>query len=391
MKDTIMDIFVIARRVFFTTIFILFYGLSWYMGKLRAEHEILNITVSKPMSIETFHGTLTLDDALIIELIKSPAMQRLKNIRQYGSADYVIKHNHDYTRFEHSLGVLYILHKHGASRQEQIAGLLHDVSHTVFSHTTEELLNKSLKYDSYQDAIHQEFIRQYGIEDILNKYGVEMESVFHYNGKCKAVKQPLPALCADRIEYNLSAGLIDGLITKEDFDEIHEALNFSGDQWYFSSVTAAKKFARIPLYESLFYWQSPASLVINHWTCQALRNAWEIGLISLDDMHFNIHDDAMWERLSECHDRTIRSYINKILNYEEYMELGTCDDYDMWFKGKFRGVDPLVETETGLCPLTTLDFAFKKEYDQTRRMIELGWYIKWREPEFVTGTPSQSR
>lgn len=60
-------------------------------------------------------------------------MQRLKGISQFRIPDkYYFKDN--YSRFEHSIGVMVLLGKLGASQEEQIAGLLHDVSHKAFSH-----------------------------------------------------------------------------------------------------------------------------------------------------------------------------------------------------------------------------------------------------------------
>ena len=41
------------------------------------------------------------------------------------------------TRFEHSLGVFALLRRLRAPRREQVAGLLHDISHTAFSHAVD--------------------------------------------------------------------------------------------------------------------------------------------------------------------------------------------------------------------------------------------------------------
>ncbi len=41
------------------------------------------------------------------------------------------------TRYEHSLGVYLLLRRLGAGPREQVAGLLHDVSHTAFSHAVD--------------------------------------------------------------------------------------------------------------------------------------------------------------------------------------------------------------------------------------------------------------
>ena len=83
--------------------------------------------------VDTFYGSIDVQEPVLIDLIHSPAVQRLKRVHQYGVAFYTT-HKENYTRYDHSLGVFAILRLKEASLQEQIAGLLHDVSHTAFSH-----------------------------------------------------------------------------------------------------------------------------------------------------------------------------------------------------------------------------------------------------------------
>lgn len=82
--------------------------------------------------VESFYGPIEVNEPVLLELIKCPAFQRLKHIHQYGVA-YYTTHQEEYNRFDHSVGVFAILRKNGASLDQQISGLLHDVSHTVFS------------------------------------------------------------------------------------------------------------------------------------------------------------------------------------------------------------------------------------------------------------------
>ncbi len=69
----------------------------------------------------------------IEELINTNVFQRLKKIHQ-GGAIFLINPNINHTRFEHSIGVMLLIKNLGGSIEEQIAGLLHDISHTAFSH-----------------------------------------------------------------------------------------------------------------------------------------------------------------------------------------------------------------------------------------------------------------
>jgi len=84
-----------------------------------------------------------------LSLIDSLIFQRLRHIRQLGLA-YLVFPSAQHSRFEHALGVLHLtdrlylkLSRDKDKRVHQIlrlAGLLHDLGHPPFSHTTEVLL-----------------------------------------------------------------------------------------------------------------------------------------------------------------------------------------------------------------------------------------------------------
>lgn len=101
--------------------------------------------------IETYYGVLELNRAevpLLSELLNSQPVQRLKHINQYGIIQLVDSQGHNnesYTRYDHSLGVLYLLNYFRAPFEEQVSGLLHDISHTAFSHVSDYLLLQALQ------------------------------------------------------------------------------------------------------------------------------------------------------------------------------------------------------------------------------------------------------
>ena len=94
-----------------------------------------------------------IEDKSLVSLINSSSVQRLKDISQLGIPDEY-SHRKGFSRYEHSLGVLILLKNLGASLEEQVAGLLHDVSHTPFSHVMDWVIGDPSKED-YQDNIHK--------------------------------------------------------------------------------------------------------------------------------------------------------------------------------------------------------------------------------------------
>jgi uncharacterized protein len=104
---------------------------------------------------DPLHGAITLDgrepvEALLIQLIDTPAFQRLRRIRQLGPA-YLTFHGAESSRFTHSLGVMAIARRAfdrlAGTYRELLphraallcAALLHDIGHGPFSHSAEEV------------------------------------------------------------------------------------------------------------------------------------------------------------------------------------------------------------------------------------------------------------
>ena len=82
------------------------------------------------------YGEVVIEDPAILDLVGCDTFQRLRGIHQAGPSALPFPFK-DVTRFEHSLGVFVLLRKLGAPPREQVAGLLHDISHTAFSHAVD--------------------------------------------------------------------------------------------------------------------------------------------------------------------------------------------------------------------------------------------------------------
>jgi len=93
------------------------------------------------------HGSVKVEGAFL-ELLERPELQRMHGIRQLGLASLVFP-GANHTRFEHSLGTYHMAGLMGRSldlsesERETLlaAAMLHDVGHTPFSHTLEEIVH----------------------------------------------------------------------------------------------------------------------------------------------------------------------------------------------------------------------------------------------------------
>ena len=171
-------------------------------------------------------GEFRIEEPVILELINSKSLQRLKGINQAGYLPslYGLKIKNlpflekEYNRFTHSLGVYLLLLKFGAPLEEQVAGLIHDVSHSAFSHIIDYVLEEGSETEhSYQDNVFVNFVRKSEIPQILEKYNLDLEYILDENN-FPLKERELPDLCADRLEYSLRSAFLFGEIRKEDVD-----------------------------------------------------------------------------------------------------------------------------------------------------------------------------
>ena len=146
---------------------------------------------------DVIYGTHTIE-GVCEKIIESKLFQRLKTIHQ-GGANYLIDSRLQHTRFEHSVGVMLLTKMVGASELEQVAALLHDISHTAFSHVIDYVLN--IADESFHEQWYETFIRYPEISSILNAHGYSSQQLI--DGIFSILEQPLPLLCADRLDYTL--------------------------------------------------------------------------------------------------------------------------------------------------------------------------------------------
>lgn len=190
---------------------------------------------------DSLYGEFKVTDEVILELIKSRPLQRLKKIDQGGYSKPFFP-GKPRNRFDHSVGVYLLLKKFNAPIDEQIAGLLHDVSHTAFSHSVDYVLvNGSQTEQDFQDKNHERFIKNSEIPAILSKYKFKIDHILEENNFPLKEKN-LPDLCADRIDYVLRDGFGIGLIDKNSLNFFLDNLTTENNCWVFKDFNSANKF-----------------------------------------------------------------------------------------------------------------------------------------------------
>ncbi len=187
---------------------------------------------------DRIYGGFEINEQVLIDLINSKAMQRLKGISQFGMPDEFY-HKNGFSRYAHCVGVMLLLRKLGASLQEQVAGLLHDVSHTAFSHVIDWVIGDPEK-ENYQDEVFLQFIEKSEIPSILEKHGYDYKKICDVES-FSLLENNAPDICADRIDYSLRE--IADFESMENFKLILDSLTTFNGNIVFNSGNAAELFA----------------------------------------------------------------------------------------------------------------------------------------------------
>src|ERR1051325_4591396 len=141
------------------------------------------VSMSKKKLIrDAVHGDIEME-SLEVELMDTPEFQRLRGIKQLGTA-YLVFPSAVHTRFEHSLGTSWMAHRilqsvrrnytvsDDDARLIRVAALLHDITHIPFGHTLEDerrVLPRHYKDDERVDH----FLRQSSVGRILKREGIQ--------------------------------------------------------------------------------------------------------------------------------------------------------------------------------------------------------------------------
>ena len=324
--------------------------------------------------ISTWYGEILLscsDDSLLVDLLRSKPVQRLKHINQYGVIQLVDSAGHNnesYTRFDHSLGVFYLLRRFGAPLREQVSGLLHDVSHSAFSHVSDYLYSEVSAGDpNYHDSLFIMFLKKYGIARILSQYGLSPVDVEPKHTDYTRLERELPDLCADRIDYILQGAGRRGDLSRAEVDYIIGSLRYDAAilHWYINNQEAARLLAEASLELNKNIFVTGWGRVLYRWTAEAVKQLIAIGELTQEDFAYRMGDVEVWNKLSDSKDPHASRLMKQMKSawYNIY-EVDNTVQADITFENlRCRVVDPRVLTPDGWSRLSSLDPVFRKSYD----------------------------
>jgi HD superfamily phosphohydrolase len=396
--------------------------------------------VTTPFKQRLFSGDSLMDERFdkilkqapraLIKIIQTNDFQRLKGIDQSGPLKF-FKHNPflntsppmfaPMSRYEHSIGVASLILEKGKNSSnaltQAVAGLLHDISHSAFSHLIEEVVDHHAHEKSFQDVIHLNFIKKFcpEIMPILDEHGISLSSLDP--SLYPILDQTHPHLCADRIDYLLRTAYVD---KNYDFDQKNYAFvlkhlhyDAMAQKWHFTHEHSASMLANISLYYTEKLYTSPWNRALYHYFGKALKETLRLKInnapfLSIEKL-WKLSDEEIFDHMTFARkfskkidmcltccenlhthhlfhfpDKNMDEHDNQILlkhiqDQAYYVLQGPVKT--LFIKDKNRSVDPYVETgfstqkQKHYLFYTSINDGFKKKYDDLRDTLKTGYWL----------------
>lgn len=300
---------------------------------------------------DSVYGSQVISEPVLLALMETAALNRLKGILQHGITG-LIGLTDKTTRFDHSVGAMLLVRQVSGSLEEQIAALLHDVSHTAFSHVIDYVVDGH-DDQSYHEEIKEAYLAQTDIPVTLSKFGYDWQNFLHEDDY-PILEQPSPRLCADRVDYFLRDAQSLGLATDEEIAFGLDSLVVANGRMALNNQQAAHWFAYTYIQADDKSWANFREVGLYEVTARAIKRALEIGLITEAD--FMMADAAFWQKLQQSQDAELQDWLS-LVSLDTHF---AWDDANPTFRvsTKLRAIDPDVLVDGELRPYSTLNPQF---------------------------------
>jgi hypothetical protein len=278
------------------------------------------------------YGGVAIDEPAILDLIECPTFRRLAGVRQAGPSALAFPFK-NVTRFEHSLGVFLLLRRLGADRREQVAGLLHDISHTAFSHAVDFIIS-SVEQD-HHERLKPLMLDRPDLATALGRLGYK-PGEFYDDSIYPLLERPLPWLCADRLDYFLRDGMACGVVSRDAADRILAHLAVADDLIVMTDAEVAREAAGLFEVMNRDWWASETEAFIYNEFADVIREALRLGILRPDDLM--TEDDVVLARL----DAAAVPLINRKLHSIRHFRPESVSGYAPRVVPKARWLDPPV-------------------------------------------------
>lgn len=330
---------------------------------------------------DRLYGDIVIDEPVIVDLVKSKAVTRMKGVSQGGYEEPFFPGTW-HSRFEHGVGDYELVTRNGASVAERIHALIHDVSHTAFSHCG-DYLNGTTECQSHQDNGHEAYVKTTDIPRILSVHRLCVVEILD-ESRYPLAERELPDLCGDRIDYGMRAALVYKEAHDADVQRWLRSLKVRGKEWAFDSPLAAEEFASTFMVLNSKYYANFKSSVMGYSVGKYLRRALNLGHIAKEDLYTT--DDEVLAKI-EPHregDAELMKHFRRMNN--QVPATNDPSHAECVVRCKSRVVDPLCIVDGTLKRLTELVPDYKVAFDRER--VPKVHHLRFQDTEPVRKTPA---
>jgi HD superfamily phosphohydrolase len=309
--------------------------------------------LSKMNYVVRVYGSVEIDEPVLLDLMESAAVRRLHGVLQHGISG-LLGITHPTTRYEHSVGVMILVRRLGALLEEQIAALLHDVSHTVFSHVIDYVFNWH-DSQSYHEEMKEQYVAGTDLPHVLAQHNYDWQEFMHEEN-FPLLEQPSPALCADRLDYFLRDSHDLGLASDEQLRSALDHLTVNADRIVVDDVKTARWLGYTFISADEASWANFREVGLYELTAQAIRIALDSGALTSNDLWST--DEIVWDKLHA-------SPVPELQAQLSFISPGTLFAWDenaptFRVSTKIRTIDPQVQLNGRLRLLSELDPDFAR-------------------------------
>lgn len=308
-------------------------------------------------------GRERITEPVLLDLIQSAAVQRLRQVLQHGISG-LIGVTQPVTRFDHSLGVMLLVRRLGAPLAEQIAALLHDVSHTAFSHVIDYVV-AGHDSQSYHDEMKAQYMAGTDLPPLLARHGYDWHD-FLDEAAFPLLEQPAPRLCADRLDYFLRDSLELRLSTPAGVRHVLQHLVVHQGRIMVDDLAVARWLAYTYIAADEASWANFREVGLYELAALAIQRGLALGVITEAD--FWGVDEVVWARLHAQPDAVLQRLLAQVTPDTRF----AWDEVNPTFRvsTKLRTIDPEVVGPGRVASLSALDpdfAAYRQAYLQGKQ------------------------
>lgn len=300
---------------------------------------------------DKIYGAHEIGEPVLLDLLQTTAVQRLQGVLQHGITG-LIGVTFATTRYEHSVGVMLLVRRLGGSLDEQIAALLHDVSHTAFSHVIDYVFDQHVR-QGYHEAIKLDYVAGTDLPAVLARHGYNWQDLLDED-RFSLLEQPAPRLCADRLDYFLRDSLGMGLASSADVQRVLDHLVVLDGRIGVDDPQVAGWMGKAFMAADEKSWANFREVGLYELTAQAVRIALQIGLLREADLMRT--DEWVWQRLQAAEQPELQRLVRLISTDTRFVE--DEQQANFWVSTKLRTIDPEVRIDGRLVPYSEIDPVF---------------------------------